>query len=166
VTIAESIGYALKSGQGRPVWFLGGLLAWKVARINTRGQYEMVEQRGAHGFGAPIHLHERETEAFYILSGDMTFVLDSRKIRASDGYFLFVPSGAKHAFVVDSKEATFLTVIAPPGLESFFDELGEPAKALKLPPKSVGIPSLEQLEAAARKYGQKILGPPPSPRPL
>lgn len=166
MTFAESIAYTLKSGQGRPIWFLGGLLTWKVVSVNTKGQYEMVEQRGAHGFGAPVHSHERETEGFYVLKGDMTFILDNKKIHASEGDFLFVPSGANHAFVVDSREARFLTVIAPPGLESFFDELGEPAKVLKLPPRSVKMPSPAQLEAVAVKYGQKVLGPPPSPRPL
>jgi quercetin dioxygenase-like cupin family protein len=166
MTFAESIAYALKSGQGRSIWALGGLLTWKVVSVNTKGQYEMVEQRGAHGFGAPVHSHERETEGFYVLKGDMTFVLDNKKVYASDSDFLFVPSGARHAFVVDSKEAKFLTVIAPAGLEAFFDELGEPAKALRVPPKSVSIPSPAQIEAIAVKYGQKVLGPPPTPRDL
>jgi quercetin dioxygenase-like cupin family protein len=164
MTLAESIAYALKSGQGRSIWFLGGLLTWKVVSVNTKGRYEMVEQRGAHGFGAPVHSHERETEGFYVLKGDMTFVLDNKKVYASDGDFLFVPSGAKHAFVVDSKEAKFLTIIAPAGLEAFCDELGGPARALRVPPRSVGIPSPERIEAIAVKYGQKVLGPPPTPR--
>ncbi len=75
MTFAESIAYALKSGDGRPIWFLGGLLTWKVVSVNSKGQYELVEQRGAHGFGAPIHSHERETEGFYVLKGDMTSLL-------------------------------------------------------------------------------------------
>ncbi len=166
MTFAEGIAYALKSGEGRPLWFLGGLLTWKVVSVNTKGQYEMVEQRGAHGFGPPIHSHERETEGFYVLKGDMTFILDNKKIYASDGDFLFVPSGAKHAFVVDSKEARFLTIVAPPGLGSFVDELAEPAKALRLPPRSIGVPSPKQIEAVAVKYGQKVFGPPPAPRTL
>ncbi len=164
MTFAESIAYALKSGEGRPIWFLGGLLTWKVVSVNSKGQYELVEQRGAHGFGAPIHLHERETEGFYVLKGDMTFILNDNKIEASPGDFFFVPSGTKHAFVVDSSEATFLTTIAPSGLEAFFNELGEPAKALILPATSEGVPSPKQIEAVAVKYGQKIFGPPPVPR--
>ncbi len=167
MTFAESIAYALKAGQGRPIWFFGGLLTWKVVSVNSKNQYEFVEQRGRHGFGAPVHSHERETEGFYVLNGDMTFILDNKKIYTSAGDFLFVPSGAKHAFVVDSKEARFLTIIAPPGLEAFFDELGEPAKALKLPPLSRGRPlPAATLQAVAAKYGQKVFGPPPAPRNL
>lgn len=166
MTFAESIAYALKSGKGRPIWFIGGLLTWKVVSVNSKGLYELVEQRGAHGFGAPVHTHERETEGFYILRGEMTFILDNKKIYASEGDFLFVPAGARHAFVVDSAEARFLTVIAPPGLETFFDELGQPAKALRLPPRSIGVPSLERIQAVQVRYGQKTLGPPPAPRNL
>lgn len=166
MTFTESIAYSLKAGKGRPIWFLGGLLTWKVVSVNSKGLYELVEQRGPHGFGAPVHLHQSETEAFYVLNGDMTFILDSKKVYASEGDFIFVPSGAKHAFVVDSPEARFLTVIAPPGLESFFDEIGEPAKALRLPPPSKGIAPLHQIEEIAVRYGQKFFGPPPTPRNL
>jgi quercetin dioxygenase-like cupin family protein len=165
MTIRESIGYALKSGEGRAIWFLGGLLTWKVVSVNNKGQYELVEQRGVHGFAAPVHLHERESEGFYVLEGELTFILDDKKIEVSVGDFVFVPSGAKHAFVVDSAEAKFLTVIAPPGLEGFFDELGAPAKALTLPPEGKG-PSPEKLESIMVKYRQKIFGPPPAPRAL
>jgi len=43
----------------------------------------------------------------------------------------------------------------------FVDGFGAPADARTLPPPSV--PDPERLDAAAAKYGQQIVGPPPAP---
>ncbi len=42
--------------------------------------------------------------------------------------------------------------------EHFLEEMGEPAKALTLPPP--GPPDVEKLMTLARKYHVKIQGPP------
>jgi mannose-6-phosphate isomerase-like protein (cupin superfamily) len=81
-TMAE---YALKEGEGRAVWFFGGLLTWKAVGSDTGGHYEFVEHLGRRGFAAPVHMHERQTEAFYVLEGEMTFVLGSKIIPATAG---------------------------------------------------------------------------------
>jgi len=156
-------GHAFKRGQGRAVWFLGGLLTWKAVGSDTQGHYELVEQLGKRGFASPIHTHERETEGFYILEGNVSFILGSKTISATPGSFLYVPQQTKHGFVVESEEAKFLVLISPSGLESFFDEIGKPAKSLTLPPPLESTPSPEQIEAVAVKYGQKFFGPPPTP---
>lgn len=157
-------GYSLKNGEGRDVWFFGGLVTWKAVGGNTDGRFEFVEQFGRRGFAAPVHLHEREIEAFYVLEGEMTFVLGSKIIPATAGSFLYVPQQTKHAFVIESEEAKFLALASPPALEPFVDELGKPAKAHTLPPLSESMPSPEQIASVAAKYGQKFFGPPPAPR--
>ncbi len=164
MTVRQTVaGYALEQGEGRAVWFFGGLLTWKAVGSKTGGHYELVEQLGRRGFAAPVHMHDRETEAFYVLEGEMTFVLGNKTIPASAGSFLYVPQQTKHAFVIESDEAKFLALASPPGLEPFVDELGKPAKALTLPPPSESMPSPTQIEAAALKHGQKFFGPPPAP---
>jgi hypothetical protein len=52
-----------------------------------------------------------------------------------------------------------LQINTPTGLEHFFEEMGEPAKALTLPPP--GPPDVEKLMALAPKYHLEIQGPPP-----
>ncbi len=157
-------GYLLKRDEGRAIWFWGGLLTWKTVGENTGGQYELVEQRARRGFAAPVHSHEREAEGFYVLEGEVTFVLGDEKLRAPAGSFVFVPARARHAFVVESPEAKFLTIINPAGLESFFDELSEPAERQALPPPLEAPPDVERINAVMAKYGQQLLGPPPVPQ--
>ncbi len=114
------------------------------------------------GFAAPVHVHEREAEGFYVLEGEVTSVIRSRTLRASPGSFAFVPGNVKHAFRVNSPVAKFLALITPSGLESFFEELSEPAKARTLPSAHVKPASMERLLAVATRYNQKFFGPPPS----
>ncbi len=133
MTLGEAAGYALQGSEGRAIWFMGGLLTWKAVSNDTGGRFELVEQLCPRGFAAPFHVHEREAEGFYVLEGEVTFVIGSRTLRASPGSFAFVPGNVKHAFRVNSPVAKFLTLITPSGVESFFEELSEPAKARTLP---------------------------------
>lgn len=156
-------GYALKRDEGRAIWFLGGLLTWKATGRNTAGQYELIEQMGAHGFAAPVHSHE-QAQGFYVVEGELTFILGDETVQAPAGSFVYVPSNTKHGFVVESPEARFLVFITPAGEEAFFEELGEPAKARALPPSLEGPPDVERIETVAAKHGQKIFRPGPAPR--
>jgi len=158
----ETKGYVLRRNEGRAVWFLGGLLTWKALARDTGGQYGLVEQLGGRGFAAPVHLHEGDAEGFYVLEGQLAFVLDAERVEASAGDFVYVPPKVKHAFVVESPQARFLTFINPAmPFEAFVDELSVPADSRTLPPPS--MPDPERLDAAAAKYGQQIVGPPPAP---
>jgi quercetin dioxygenase-like cupin family protein len=165
VSVREATeGYVRPAGEGRPVWFLDALLTWKATAGSTNGQFELVEQHGRHGFGPPVHLHEGEAEAFYVLDGEMTFVLGQDRLRAAAGAFVFVPAGVKHAFVVESAEARFLALAMPPGkLEAFLDEFGQPATEAVLPAPLAGPPDFAAFDAAAARHGQQVVGPPPLP---
>ena len=128
-------GYALAHGEGRWTWFLDALLTWKAVGADSAGQLEVVEQLGRRGFGPPLHHHKRESEAFYVLEGELTFQLGERRLRAGPGSFVFVPRTTAHAFVVESEQARFLTVVVPAALKPFLDELSRPAEAPVLPPE-------------------------------
>ena len=59
--------------------------------------------------------------------------------------------------------ARFLTLHAPAGFERFATEVGEPARALTLPPPPAGPPDFAALAQAAARYQITILAPPPQP---
>lgn len=161
MSIREAQGYALGPNDGETTWFLGGLLTWKASAGATAGQYDLVEQQGPQGFMAPLHTHEHESEGFYVLEGEVSFVVGDRTLTVTAGSFTFVPPKVRHAFRVISPEARLLTIVAPAGLRAFFEEMGEPATSRSLPPPSAGPPDLRRLEELAAKYGITILGPPP-----
>ncbi len=156
-------GYALKRGEGKAIWLLNGLLTWKAVGKDTGGEWELVEQLCPRGFAPPIHSHNREAEVFYVLDGELTFVLGEEMVPASPGSFLYVPRGTKHSFVVESPVARFLTLCIPANLEAFMDELGEPAQVRALPPQPLPL-DIQRFDAAAKKYGQQTWGPPPEPQ--
>ena len=162
VMVEHANGLVLGAGEGRSIWFLDALLTWKATEKVTGG-WELVEQLGPRGFGPPLHLHNREAEGFYILDGEVSFTVHDREFLASAGTFVFVPPDTAHSFVVESPVARFLTFVTPPALESFLDELAQPAAARSLPPSGAEV-DIQRFDEAAARHGQKTLGPPMSPR--
>jgi hypothetical protein len=53
--------------------------------------------------------------------------------------------------------------IAPAGFEQFAAEVGQPARALTLPPPPAGPPNFVALAQAAARHQITILAPPPEP---
>jgi quercetin dioxygenase-like cupin family protein len=156
--------YALNRDEGEPLWLLGGLITLKATGENTGGQLTLMEALAPEGFGVPLHTHESEHEAFYVIAGEMTFLLDEDSIEAQAGAFFSIPPRTPHGFEVRT-EARFLDLRTPGGFEGFFRAAGEPAQARTLPP---GPPDLEngvaKLAAAAPMFGMTILAPPPAGR--
>jgi quercetin dioxygenase-like cupin family protein len=159
----STVPIALEQGKGEARWFLGGLCTIKSSGAGTGGNVAVTENWAPRGHGSPLHVHRREDEWFYVLSGELTFWVDGRVITAGEGSFVYGPRDVPHTFVVTSDEARFLLVVQPAGLDEFIVALSEPAQALTLPPASVQPPAMEAMMAAAGEHGIEILGPPGIP---
>jgi mannose-6-phosphate isomerase-like protein (cupin superfamily) len=73
--------------------------------------------------GAP-HYHARHSDTFYVLDGELEFVIEGRAIRAKAGAVLAAPRGAIHAFpVAIGGRARFLNLHTPGGFERYIREL-------------------------------------------
>ena len=48
--------------------------------------------------GPETHVHADEDDAFYILDGELTFLLDEGDVAAPEGTFVLVPPGVNHTF--------------------------------------------------------------------
>lgn len=60
-----------------------------------------------------LHRHERHSDAFYVLEGELEIALsESETVRLGPGGFAVAPPGAIHAFAVPER-ARFLNVHAP-----------------------------------------------------
>jgi mannose-6-phosphate isomerase-like protein (cupin superfamily) len=51
---------------------------------------------GAHG--PEMHSHADEDDSFYVLDGELTFLLDDGDVAAPAGTFVLVPPGVNHTF--------------------------------------------------------------------
>ncbi len=147
-------------GQGDARWFLGGLCTIKASGDSTAGRAAVIENWAPRGHGSPMHVHHREDEWFYVLSGELTFAVGGETVVATAGSFVYGPRDVPHTFMVTSDEARFLLVVEPAGFESFLLQQSEPARTLTLPPASGDSPPIEAMVAAAAEYGIEILGPP------
>jgi len=88
------------------------------------------------------------------------FLVGGKTIQASTGSFVYGPRDIPHTFMVTCPQARFLLVTERAGFEKFVRMLGEPAAARTIPPRSVQLPSLEQVRSAAAQFGLEVLGPP------
>src|SRR3712207_4312540 len=157
--------FAHEPGEGEAWWWFGPLATIKATSEQTGGRYTLVEILAPDGYGSVLHVHHLEDEGFYILEGEMTFYVGDQTIKAHPGSFLFGPKDVPHAFRVDSGPAKLLFVLSPAGFEGLIREMGEPARALTIPPQPEAPPDeaeMERLADIGARYGGEILGPPPS----
>jgi mannose-6-phosphate isomerase-like protein (cupin superfamily) len=68
--------------------------------------------------GPESHVHQDEDDAFYILDGELTFLLDDGEVAAPTGTFVLVPPGVEHTFrnALD-RPTRALNIHAPAGFD-------------------------------------------------
>lgn len=137
--------------------FLGLPTQVRATSDMTNGAFGLVENwEMPPGFASPYHTHHREDESFYILHGEVAFVIDGRWLHAGPGAFVFGPREIPHGFkVVGDKPAQMLLQTTPGGFEQFVIEFGQPIT------DPVAPPDIPKLIATAARYGIDILGPLP-----
>jgi quercetin dioxygenase-like cupin family protein len=145
------------------VWFTGALLKFLATGEETGGQFALVEEVFRKGVTnvAPMHVHSREEESFYVLEGEMTFFVGDQVIPAPAGKLVVMPRGVPHGYAMVSDDARVLNLITPAGFENMFRELGEPAREMTLPPAGPP-PDRARLAATTAAYGVQMVGPLPA----
>ena len=160
--VAGSIPFVHNVDTAPAYWWLDILWVILVHGNDTGGRYSLMHETLPHGAGAPPHKHTWSDEHFYILDGDLTFLVGEDIRTAHSGDFVFVPRNTRHAFRVDSATAKFLNGYTPASLEAAVVELALPAPERVIPPK--GATPMPQLSAEQlRRYGMDNL---PGPNPL
>ncbi len=101
---------------------LGGEIVFKARAAQTSGSLTVFEAVNLPGQGPPYHVHDALDEVIYVLDGMLRVRLADRVEEAPTGAFVFIPRGTPHTWEVRGDKAVrFLAVIAPAGLERFFD---------------------------------------------
>ena len=145
--------------EGQMLWVVGELLTFKIGGQDADGAFVLAEEVTPPQGGPPPHLHTREDETFYVLEGELEFMVGERTLSARAGSVVYAPRGVLHGFRnVGTGHSRMALIVTPAGLEKFFEEVGEPVTDPSSPPE--GPPDIERLVAVARKYGMEIPPPP------
>ena len=100
--------------------------------------------------GIPSHRHLQMDEAFYVLDGSGTVMLNDVLHPFEKGSTIFIPKNAWHGFANPDQELLLLWIMSPAGLDGFFRETCSPPG---VPPKAL---TREQIKAIALKYGTEF----------
>ena len=147
----------IAEGEGKMLWVADELMTFKVSSEDTGGMYALTDSVVPPQGEAPLHVHHREDEAFWVLDGELEILVGEDTFRASAGSFVYLPKGIRHAYKnVGTGPARFLTLIVPGGLEKFFEEVDKPGTDLSTPPP-FEEEDIERFLALAPRYGAEIL---------
>ena len=71
-----------------------------------------------HRDGPELHVHADEDDSFYILEGELTFVVEDDEVVAGPGTFVLVPPGIRHTFTNrGDAPVRMMNVHAPAGFD-------------------------------------------------
>jgi len=149
--------HVVGSDEGEARWWFGSLAVIRATAADTGGQMTIVEMTCPPGEEAPLHVHYREDEAFWILEGSATFYVGDSTIEASAGDYLFGPRNIPHRYIVGADGCRMLFICTPAGFENLVIGMSESAGSRTLPPPAEGEPDFEEVARIAAENGCKLL---------
>lgn len=149
---------ATLSGAGEARWWFGALAEIKLTAGQTGGALSIVEITEAPGAEAPLHVHERDDETFWILDGDVRIEVGDTAIELSAGDVAFGPRGVPHRYTVGDRGCRMLFIMTPGGFEELVRGMSVPAQSRTLPPADDGEPDWDHVAAVAKANGCELLG--------
>ena len=122
----------------------GGLVTFGEARLPPRTA------------GPARHVHSREDEAIYVISGVLTVEVGGQRHQAGPGSLVWLPRGIPHVFAnLSGEPVRAVGVITPSGLEEMFAEIAAYLAAL------TGPPDPQAITAINTRYGVRPADGPP-----
>ena len=115
----------VKAGERTPLNVLGMPLTMLCEATETNGNWSLFEEQVPLGMGPPPHRHDWD-EAYYILEGQIDFMIDGEPVTSSPGDFNYLPRGTIHGFKGASESPARVLIFAAPAHGSeFFHEVSE-----------------------------------------
>lgn len=145
------------AGAGEARWWLGTLAEITATAADTGGRFTLVAVTHPPGYAAPLHIHHREDEAFWVLDGDVTFRVGDATIDAHAGDYAFGPRGLPHRYTVGDAGCRMLFIVTPGGFEGLVIAMSAPAGRRTLPPPPEQEPDWGRIAAIAAAHGCELL---------
>jgi mannose-6-phosphate isomerase-like protein (cupin superfamily) len=153
--VATPLVVAADAGDAR--WWFAGLAVVKATAADTGGRMTIIEMTEPPGSEAPLHVHHREDESFWVLEGMATFEVGESSFEVRAGDFVFGPRGVPHRYTVGSAGCRMLFITTPGGFEELVIAMSMPADSRTLPPPPEGEPDWERVAAIAKANGCELL---------
>ena len=146
------------AGSGATFLGPGDLYRFLVTGAESGGAYFAMEAYVPPGGGPPPHIHRNEDETFYIVEGEIEFLLGEELVNGGVGDFVNVPRGVVHRFHnAGTTDARMILTFTPAGIEHFFEETLDRA----LSPDQTPPDNLDEVAAryvaAAPRYGLEFV---------
>lgn len=140
---------------------LGILTRFHAFPDEVGGKFCLAEAVVPPGLGAPPNSHAGETEAFFVIDGEVEVEIEGTRRRHGPGSFVTIPDGAVHAFAATGDRPARVLILNAPGAmhAQFFTAIGRalPEGTQDLPPPAA--PDLARVLAAAEAAGMVLAAP-------
>lgn len=148
-----AVPYVLDDGEGEVIRWFGDTLTVKVSGPS----FDVAVVDVVAGNEPPLHRHEHDDEALYVINGVITVLVGDEELRAERGAVVFLPRAVPHTFAVESGTARLLSISAPTGALAMFSDAEERFGPRNMParPRSVDF---EQLDSTLGRHGVILLG--------
>ncbi|MCP9198671.1 cupin domain-containing protein [Gramella sp. GC03-9] len=136
------------------MWVLGH----QVFPQNLSANYDMAIGESQPNIpGPPPHHHEKYHESFYIMEGEMDFVINGELRKIKKGESVDIPPNTVHTFKNSGDMVCkWVNIHSPKGFSEFFNKYGVSETEVDAAKKSVSPEIIQQVLKTAPDYDMKI----------
>lgn len=140
--VLRSEGQSFRTPYGDVMDFIAG-------DAETDGSFSLHERVAPPGSRSTPHVHQRLIEAFYVVEGELEFVVGGEEIHAGPGTFVMARRGVEHAWRnAAERDARALVLFSPSAERAYFEELDALTRAA-----AGARVDAEKLRELAERYG-------------
>ena len=114
-------------------WYKGILASQMAGPADNNGAFDFVIAKVRRGTEPPPHVHSREDEFFYVLSGEIRVYVEGEVFAVTAGECMFLPRRRPHAFLIASEEIHIITLITHGGFLDAINKMNAPAERMEVP---------------------------------
>lgn len=108
--------------------------------------------------GPPAHIHDHEDQYYFVVQGEIDFLLGSDRRLTKPGDFVFAPRGVPHAYMNRTdREAKMLVLTTPGVLDKILPEAGRQVLPGSTIDTQITDEDLERMRAANEKFGLRFV---------
>ena len=142
-------------GAGQAIWMLGGLYEVLLSSDETNGESTVIQFTIPVGAAPPLHRHDC-AETVYVVDGTLNYHIGGETFEGGPGAIFHIPAGIEENFEPTST-IKIVATYKPGGIEKFFAEAGEPAKAREIPPPLTAPPDVAKIAAIGARHGLTLI---------